>query len=700
MHPERVQDIFWKDNWLQENLKIESFIKKTEVLREWRQLYQDMSVWVVDVNIEIWEKGSITLHKKWWKNFDALEKRGFFSRILRKDIIVEGKKKGFSLKIYFMKFYRYIRSFWKYAVIIFSTMTLCLILLFWYLDKIFVETRVNAGYKKLIEVRQGALDYESLHQKINNARFDLLLADTFFMPFQIFPWEKIDSVQHIISWGRHLSHGLDDMLGLYKKIEAFTQQKSIEDIYFTQLFTNIAPELKDIESSLLKSLSHYESISWLPNEELELQKQESIIKIHQILSYITTLNDNYGSFLNLLWHTEKKRYLVVFQNADEIRPTWGFMGSMWLLEIFKWKVQLFQKKDVYAIEWDLKSAEYDRLDPPKGINELTETFGLRDANYYANLKDSSNTIKFFTDQAGIDIDGIVYINQNILLRLLNITWPVYFDDLWESITSSNFSEIMSLAVESKIFQEGTLGTPKQVLFDFMEIFSRELISQWKYFDYLQAFIHDVESRDIMLWSFQEDENSLLSNFKLNGKINYDESLDFVYPVFTSLSGNKSDRYMRRSFSHSVSSGEKCSFNVELKIKSTHALTQKSQTNLENIIDRYKLDSPNLLEIQGASRNRQFVRVILPTDAIIFPSDDFEIVQYWSRQWVEFFINTPLRQSSEFRFDYILENPECVPYDFIFYKQPWIREYDIDIAINNDKKSYKGKAEDFFFELRK
>jgi hypothetical protein len=44
----------------------------------------------------------------------------------------------------------------------------------------------------------------------------------------------------------------------------------------------------------------------------------------------------------------------------------------------------------------------------------------------------------------------------------------------------------------------------------MEVFSAKLISDGNYFDYLGALIHDMESRDIMMWSFNEKENSFLS----------------------------------------------------------------------------------------------------------------------------------------------------------------------------------------------
>jgi len=45
--------------------------------------------------------------------------------------------------------------------------------------------------------------------------------------------------------------------------------------------------------------------------------------------------DEFQNFVNILGHEERRRYLIVFQNSDEIRPTGGFMGSMALVEMFK-----------------------------------------------------------------------------------------------------------------------------------------------------------------------------------------------------------------------------------------------------------------------------------------------------------------------------------------------------------------------------
>ena len=694
----KFRDILQKEDI--EDIDIASLwsMSPTQVQRQGRDIHRDIEEYGRQ-DLQIWKKTEVRVLRKRGKNFDALERESFIQSLFRGDIVLSWKNRKISFTSIRQHIYDFLSWCTRQGVIFSCALIFFICFIWWYIGKTLVESRVNSGYSKLIEVREWSIELWQIQRNINNARFDLLLADIFFTPFKIFPGDTINSAENIISGWRYLSYALDKLLSLYSTFEGYTSQKDISQIYFTQLFSNISPILRDIEWSLRRSLYEYESISWLPNEDLEDQRQWNIIKVKKILSVIENINTHFWEFLNLLWHEQRKRYLIVFQNADEIRPTWGFMWSMWLLEVFKWKVQLFQKKDVYAIEWDLKTANYERLAAPKGINELTETFWLRDSNYFVNLKDSSQAIKFFTDNAGIDIDGIIYINQNTLLRFLEITGPIYFEELNMYISHENFSQMMSLVVEAKIFKWWTLGTPKQVLFDFIELFIDELVDQGRYFDYLQAVIHDVESRDIMMWSFKESQNAFLTDMWLNGKIDYNQTLDLIYPSFTSLSGNKSDRYMMRRYNHIVRSWSSCSYEIETEILSQHQMTQSDIQSIQSTIDTYELDDPNLLEIQGAARNRQFVRIILPSWAKVAPREDFEIVDYWARKWIEFFLDTPLGETSFYSFQYALQNPDCQDYNYMFYKQPGIPSYDISIDVDGQKYEYLDRQEDFYFELR-
>jgi hypothetical protein len=214
-------------------------------------------------------------------------------------------------------------------------------------------------------------------------------------------------------------------------------------------------------------------------------------------------------------------------------------------------------------------------------------------------------------------------------------------------------------------------------------------------------MHDVESRDIMMWSFNERGNDFLTSLWMNGQINYDESLDYMYPVYTSLSWNKSDRYMQRSYSIKVESqANSCDFNITTQIKSSHNMPKQSRDFINGLIQEYNLDSLNLFEIQWAARNRQFMRIILPSDASIAFQDETDIVDYGQRKWLEFFLETPEQQATYYDYQYILPNPDCSLYSTTVYKQPWIPSFDVQLDINGNTFEYLGVEEDFYFEERK
>lgn len=659
-------------------------------------------------------KLSIENKKILQKDFDALEKRGEILSFLRKDINLRPKTSKIKHSIQNFKeirgvllsklchyqssvsiFFSKLTMLW-YLSLILVMISAAFLLLF--VTKFTIESKVNSGYQILQEMSKGWQEFTSIAKNINRARFDFLLADTLFTPFRVLSDPRLDSVENVIFGGRQLTYTLDNWLSLLIQIEAFVRSRNPTNIYWVHLLERLRPNISRINLSLSEALDAYKSITWLPSMSLQDQKNNLISELERLQYYTDIIDSRYDTLLSLLGKDERKQYLIVFQNADEIRPTGGFMGSMAIASMFRWKVDIFQKKDVYAIEWDLKVAEYERQIAPKGINELTEFFGLRDANYFINIKDSAQAIRFFVDQAWIDIDGVIFINQNSLVKLLDISWPVYFDVLKRDISKNNFSEIMSLLVESKVFREWTLGTPKQILFDFVPVFLTALKEQGKYAEYLKFLLTEIENREILVWFFDEEVQKLSRDLGLSGDIDYSDSFDFWYSVYTSVSWNKSDRYMQRSYSYSVISWEACSFDVSVQMSSTHAMTKVHRDQIELLKNEFQIEqSDELMFIQWTGRNRQYVRYLIPSQAVVTQIESGEVVDYGSRKWLEFFLETPLLQTSRYSFSYNLPNPECKIYSLKHYKQPGIKSYDIDINFNGDVSRYTDVTRDFYFE---
>jgi len=393
----RITDLYSSDE-LDEELSISSSFVRDKIV-VWKQKHKntsDLKEWKSDIIFQ--SQKNIILSKKRWKCFDGLEQKNIFRNLYEKKVLnFSSKGKWFSFYEFYKNILNYFKNIsfkWWIIALSFWIIFLC-VWLFWL--KLLAENRVNAGYEKLLSLKDSSSSIGDVQKIVNNARFDFFVADICFIPFRIIPGEKINSVNHVIKWGKYLSTWLDNTLSLYQDVHSYIENKNISSIYFTELFSTLKSDFTSIEASFVRSIDEYKKISWLPNNEVKLLLDENLENLEEIQQYLASLNSNFENFLNILWDDRRKRYLVVFQNADEIRPTGGFMGSMWLLEVFKGRVQLFQKKDVYAIEWDLKSAQYERLPAPKWIDRLTDTFGLRDANYFINLKDSSENIRFFTD---------------------------------------------------------------------------------------------------------------------------------------------------------------------------------------------------------------------------------------------------------------------------------------------------------------
>ncbi len=593
----------------------------------------------------------------------------------------------------FLSALSYSSRIFKYVSII----ALIFLVVVW--DKFLVEYNTNAWYKKLISL-QDSSNTHSIESRVSSAASNFTIAKILFFPFRIIPNKQIQNAHYIIQWGREVTTVLQKNITLTKEVSQLTQEKWVENIMFSQLLLNNKKTFKNLETDITKIESIYNKIEF-NSDQIELNSKLNIFKqkLKQAKFYVYTLNNNFEDFLEILWHSKRKKYLIAFQNNDEIRPNGGFMWSLWLVDIFRGQVKEFEKNDVYFYEFKIKKEHFIRERAPEWINKMTPYFWLRDSNYYINHKDSWDKIKYFMKKAGHSIDGIIYLNMNTLSQVLDVVWEFDSKVLKQKVNSKNFSTIMSVLVESKVSQEGTTGTPKQVLFDFMKEF--QVVLKEKHISkgtIIKIITQDILNRDITLYSFNKKERGLLKSLSLYNPINYSSSLDFSYPVFTSISWNKSDRYIQHSYRKKITKWTECSFHTTLSINSQHTFSKQNTSYISNLITQYnieKTDKQKLLFIQWNWENKQYVRVIIPKEAKII-NKNITVIDYKDRwQSVNFYVNTPVWKKSEFKLEYYLPNKQCKTYSYKFYKQPWIKNYDIKINKFWEEINFKNNKKDVY-----
>lgn len=565
-------------------------------------------------------------------------------------------------------------------------LVLAVLFCYWFYTKYKIESTISN-----LENLEFSSDIKKLNSDLVWIKSDLIISDLLLKPIFwlnfIIQNDNIKNLNYILSWITDLVDFWLDWVVIYDWVNNLISKKWIEEVMYSQLINNIDPIISNMDKNLSSGVWELEKVTNLWDDNLNDVFFRKLNEIKVLKNYFDIFNKNKNAFKWILWDEKKRTYLIVFQNNDEIRPTWGFMWSVWIIEVFKWKIIKFEKKDIYAIEWELKdfaSKNWVAFEEsaPKWLNQISEKFGLRDANYFVEISESSEKIKSFLNKANYNIDGIVYINQNIILDALNNFGWIYFDDVKREITYENFSMLISTLVEAKVSRTHTLSTPKQVLFDFSEIFFKKLKTDWNYLWYVKLFFDAIEKKDVIFYSFTPEENNILKDFWLYKVDDFTNYLDFNYPVFTSISWNKSDRYIARTFQKDITVNQDCSVNTSLNINQKHNFNITEEINIKNFLYDMdllgKVDIKSTLEVQWKWLNKQYIRVLIPKDAIIEENSKMTITDFQNYKEVSFFLNTDTLFDSNFKINYKIQNPECRSYNFEFVKQPWIKNYQLNI----------------------
>src|SRR5260221_856707 len=117
------------------------------------------------------------------------------------------------------------------------------------------------------------------------------------------------------------------------------------------------------------------------------------------------MSTDYAKFFeNLINANGFKRYLVMFQNGSELRPTGGFPGTYGVVSFKDGKLETMMVDDVYNLDGQMK----ENIVPPLQMQHITPTWGMRDANWYVDFPTSAKNVEaFYKKEAGQAIDGVM-----------------------------------------------------------------------------------------------------------------------------------------------------------------------------------------------------------------------------------------------------------------------------------------------------
>ncbi|MDP3954836.1 MAG: DUF4012 domain-containing protein [bacterium] len=313
------------------------------------------------------------------------------------------------------------------------------------------KVRVVMAETQKLEEAAKTKDLKVIEQRVKLMRESLvglersvnLLSWTGFVPF-IGNYQK-DAV-HLIRAGEA---GLDtgeividsvspyaDILGFSGGSQAQSGQKTAEDRigFIVGTLDKITPDIDKIAEKAKIAKEEINQVD--PNrypEDFRGQKiREQLTKLATIVNEVAAITGEAKPLLqNAPWLTgtnETRRYLLLFQNDGELRPTGGFITAYAVLEVDKGKVKPVLSEDIYALDGSYKPT----MEAPEALQKYVPfpykddpRWRLRDMNL---SPDFAMAMEIFSPEfqsvSKLKYDGIIAVDTELLVKMLKVLGPV------------------------------------------------------------------------------------------------------------------------------------------------------------------------------------------------------------------------------------------------------------------------------------
>lgn len=133
-------------------------------------------------------------------------------------------------------------------------------------------------------------------------------------------------------------------------------------------------------------------------------------------------------------------YLILLQDAQEIRPTGGFIDGLGLLTISGGKIDSVQLLTSYTADGLLKGTVNTPEDLKLALGE--SSWYLRDSNWNPDFPQSAAQAAWFVQkQLGKQVQVVVGLNTRTMAKILAVTGPVTIDNLPQKVDAKNLLDL-------------------------------------------------------------------------------------------------------------------------------------------------------------------------------------------------------------------------------------------------------------------
>jgi len=558
---------------------------------------------------------------------------------------------------------------------------------------------LKEGEQKLKIIKRKVNDFEKSYKKLGWSRF--------------LPWvgSFYKDGERLIRAGNYLLEGGEvaieelkpyaDLIGLEKKEEKEQKELTAEERLMLALDTldKLGPGIDKIEEKLKKAQEEVDQInlSKYPQDFFGIKIKENLQTLVKTIDEGTQMVGEVKPLVKylkpLLGYPDEKRYLLLFQNDAELRPTGGFLTAYAILSVYKGSFKPLGSFDIYTL--DAKFG--NRLPPPEPIKKYHKNvyyWHLRDMNLSPDFKEFIQVFwPNYKKAGGQDVDGIIAVDTKVLVDLLRVLGPIGVAD-WGRYSAENDPRCncpqVFYELESQISKPvGTLRTErKAVLGPLMHSILLNIMQspRKKWPEFFNIAFNNIQEKHILFYFFNEEIQKTIEFLNAGGRIK-DYDGDYLHINDCNFAGAKSNIFIRVNVSQ------------EIEVENNREIIKTVTIDYKNPAppSNCNLEAGELC-LNGLYRN--WVRVYVPkgSELLEVKGSEIEAKSYeeLGKTVFEAFYGdkAPLRPQGKAQLVFKYKLPFRVEenYRLLIQKQPGTYGYNYEVKIDGQQQSFELKTD--------
>lgn len=262
-----------------------------------------------------------------------------------------------------------------------------------------------------------------------------------------------------------------------------------------------------------------------------------------------------------------KRYLVLFQNPDELRATGGFIGTYGRIKLDDGALKELSVDSIYGPANQANGITKEAAPTPyERFNEANAhpIWAMQDANWSPDFATTARKFQTFYERSGgPTTDGVIGLTTAPIIEVLKITGPINLPAYNYTLSADNFRQTLEADQYSRSLAADT--DPKKVLRDFVPALLAR-IGQLDAAGRQQVYrvIGDaVSRRELMAYAANADFQKLVSAAKLDGALPTGD--DTLSVVDTNIGGRKSSADITSTLARRITIGADGQATVQLAL---------------------------------------------------------------------------------------------------------------------------------------